>query len=67
MACSDNVVRAGLTPKFKDVETLCSMLTYKMDSSESKLFSPTVENENSLLFAPPVKDFAVAKIKVSLT
>eukprot|EP00981_Chlorochromonas_danica_P008561 scaffold2224_cov175-Ochromonas_danica.AAC.3 len=29
MALSDNVVRAGLTPKFKDVETLCSMLTYK--------------------------------------
>lgn len=29
MALSDNVVRAGLTPKFKDCETLCSMLTYK--------------------------------------
>lgn len=29
MALSDNVVRAGLTPKFKDVDTLCAMLTYK--------------------------------------
>ncbi|CAN0881360.1 Mannose-6-phosphate isomerase 1 [Linum grandiflorum] len=29
MATSDNVVRAGLTPKFRDVHTLCSMLTYK--------------------------------------
>jgi len=28
MATSDNVVRAGLTPKWKDVETLCGMLTY---------------------------------------
>lgn len=28
MACSDNVVRAGLTPKWKDVDTLCSMLTF---------------------------------------
>lgn len=28
MACSDNVVRAGLTPKFIDKATLCSMLTY---------------------------------------
>ena len=28
MAASDNVVRAGLTPKFKDVTTLVSMLTY---------------------------------------
>jgi mannose-6-phosphate isomerase len=30
MACSDNVVRAGLTPKLKDVDTLCSMLTFTM-------------------------------------
>ena len=29
MACSDNVVRAGLTPKLRDVPTLCAMLTYK--------------------------------------
>ena len=29
MACSDNVVRAALTPKFKDVPTLISMLTYE--------------------------------------
>ncbi|CAI9110675.1 OLC1v1010741C1 [Oldenlandia corymbosa var. corymbosa] len=29
MATSDNVVRAGLTPKARDVPTLCSMLTYK--------------------------------------
>ena len=28
MALSDNVVRAGLTPKFKDVKTLCDMLHY---------------------------------------
>lgn len=29
MALSDNVVRAGLTPKFKDCETLGKMLRYK--------------------------------------
>ena len=29
MALSDNTIRAGLTPKFKDVETLCNMLHYK--------------------------------------
>lgn len=28
MACSDNVVRAGLTPKLRDVPTLCGMLSY---------------------------------------
>lgn len=34
MATSDNVVRAGLTPKERDVETLCSMLTYKQGLPE---------------------------------
>ena len=29
MATSDNVVRAGLTPKWRDNETLTAMLTYK--------------------------------------
>jgi mannose-6-phosphate isomerase len=29
MACSDNVVRVGLTPKFRDVPTLVNMLTYR--------------------------------------
>eukprot|EP00951_Prasinocladus_malaysianus_P047542 scaffold650896_cov46-Prasinocladus_malaysianus.AAC.1 len=28
MATSDNVVRAGLTPKLKDVQVLLDMLTY---------------------------------------
>jgi len=30
MANSDNVVRAGLTPKFKDIETLIDILTYDL-------------------------------------
>ncbi|KAL1208780.1 Mannose-6-phosphate isomerase 2 [Cardamine amara subsp. amara] len=34
MAASDNVVRAGLTPKHRDVQTLCSMLTYKLGYPE---------------------------------
>lgn len=33
MALSDNVVRAGLTPKFKDVATLTSMLCYRYVSN----------------------------------
>lgn len=65
MACSDNVVRAGLTPKFKDVATLCEMLTYKMESPSSKLFTPINENQFTKVYSPPVQDFAVAKIQVS--
>ncbi|CAL8069187.1 unnamed protein product [Calicophoron daubneyi] len=38
MACSDNVVRAGLTPKFKDVDCLLSMLQYEPHSVNSVKF-----------------------------
>lgn len=38
MAASDNVVRAGLTPKYMDVKILCSMLTYNQVTSQSLYF-----------------------------
>lgn len=65
MASSDNVIRAGLTPKFKDVETLCSILNYNGAPQKSKLFQPIKENEFTKLFRPPVNDFAVAVTEVS--
>lgn len=34
MASSDNVVRAGLTPKFKDKETLCNVTLIKFFSNK---------------------------------
>ena len=34
MACSNNVVRAGLTPKAIDKETLLAMLTYECGDME---------------------------------
>ncbi|KAE8223802.1 hypothetical protein CF319_g3216 [Tilletia indica] len=40
MAASDNVVRAGLTPKVRDVDVLVDMLTYKSARSEDQLMSP---------------------------
>jgi len=64
MACSDNVVRAGLTPKYKDVETLLAMLNYTGSPGKSKIFQPKAVDECSLLFAPSVDDFAVVKIEV---
>lgn len=65
MACSDNVVRAGLTPKFKDVETLLAMLNYTGSSGKSKIFQPKTVDDHTLLFAPNVEDFAVVKIQVT--
>jgi mannose-6-phosphate isomerase len=42
MATSDNVVRAGLTPKFIDVNTLLSMLTYN-SGGLAEAFRPAQE------------------------
>ncbi|KAA3672980.1 mannose-6-phosphate isomerase [Paragonimus westermani] len=38
MACSDNVVRAGLTPKYKDVDCLLSMLQYDPRTADDLIF-----------------------------
>lgn len=70
MACSDNVVRAGLTPKFKDVETLCSMLDYTMRSaSENKLSSTKTslsQNKDYLCeFRPTVDEFSIQQVHIT--
>ncbi|XP_032273506.1 mannose-6-phosphate isomerase isoform X1 [Phoca vitulina] len=64
MACSDNTVRAGLTPKFIDVPTLCEMLSYI--PSKDRLFLPTRSLEDPYLsiYDPPVPDFTVMRMEV---
>ncbi|KAK7890973.1 hypothetical protein WMY93_022936 [Mugilogobius chulae] len=64
MACSDNTVRAGLTPKFLDVETLCEMLDYTSSPAESKLFPCRRDDQDShvTLYDPPIDDFSVMRI-----
>lgn len=64
MACSDNVIRAGLTPKFKDVETLLEMLDFSGSLAEEKFFLPAQIAPYAQLFKPPVDDFAVVQVSV---
>lgn len=64
MACSDNVIRAGLTPKFKDVNTLLDMLDFSGGSADQKIFKPSEIGTYTQLFSPPVRDFAVVKVAV---
>lgn len=59
MAASDNVVRAGLTPKFKDVQVLMEMLTYQSKSGSEQLLTPTPYAPHSLLYDPPIDEFSV--------
>ena len=61
MACSDNVVRAGLTPKFKDTQNLVDMLTYTMGGPAIEFGVVEHEDEGShtLRYTPPVPEFEV--------
>ncbi|EDO14769.1 hypothetical protein Kpol_312p8 [Vanderwaltozyma polyspora DSM 70294] len=64
MAASDNVVRAGFTPKFKDVKNLVSMLTYSYDPVEDQKMKPeefarSSGSGKSTLYNPPIDEFAV--------
>ena len=61
MATSDNVVRSGLTPKFKDVETLVNMLTYNHGPVEKLVLSGSKFGKYSCLYDPPIAEFAVVK------
>jgi mannose-6-phosphate isomerase len=67
MACSDNVVRAGLTPKFKDISTLIDMLDYQSLTIEQTKFSGKKISENITQFDPReltnIDDFIVQEIK----
>lgn len=65
MAISDNVVRMGLTPKFKDKDTLIEMLTYKSWKKDDIVFKPEMINPNMFLFSPPVDEFDIIKISNS--
>lgn len=73
MAASDNVVRAGFTPKFKDVDTLVDMLTYSYAPIEEQKMDPvdypyvtlnsTAYSSASaaILHDPPIEEFSVVK------
>lgn len=65
MACSDNVVRAGLTPKYRDVDTLIEILNYTCSPASSKLLHPEIEGDCSAIYRPPVSEFVVCKVDVS--
>lgn len=63
MACSDNVVRAGLTPKLRDVDTLCTMLDYSGGSADVLDGSPV--DEHVRCYAGPADDFKLFRIDLS--
>ncbi|ORX43660.1 hypothetical protein BCR36DRAFT_586596 [Piromyces finnis] len=69
MATSDNVVRAGLTPKFKDVNTLVNMLTYTTKSAENQIITgePYLRSSTTVLYNPPIEEFSILRTTLSPT
>ncbi|KAK1489722.1 phosphomannose isomerase type I [Colletotrichum cuscutae] len=73
MAASDNVVRAGFTPKFKDVPTLVDMLTYNYAPIDEQKMSPSEypyatlnraaysSGSAVILYDPPIEEFSVVR------
>ncbi|WFD43929.1 mannose-6-phosphate isomerase [Malassezia psittaci] len=65
MAASDNVVRAGLTPKARDVDVLVDMLTYRSTRADDQLLKAERWDGDSaypnptLLYDPPIEEFSV--------
>ncbi|WVW80723.1 mannose-6-phosphate isomerase, class I [Kwoniella bestiolae CBS 10118] len=68
MATSDNVVRAGLTPKLRDVPTLVEMLTYESGPGEQQLLQPTTfgsQDDATKLYDPPIEEFSVLRVELA--
>ena len=62
MACSDNVIRGGLTPKYVDIVELLKIV----DCREviPQIISAAPQNQSEFTYKTPVKDFALAQIRL---
>lgn len=64
MAKSDNVIRLGLTPKYRDIESICTTLSYEPVSPEEIILQPKCNSGDSIASIYPsfVEDFVVERI-----
>jgi len=68
MANSDNVIRAGLTPKLRDVPNLLSGLTYLASPPDKHTVDTRPFDDAgsvSVLYDPPIPEFSVVQVKLS--
>lgn len=65
MANSDNVVRAGLTPKFRDKDTLCDILSFISKPAEEQIFpsKPHPSSPGVTVYDPPSPEFSIARFE----
>ncbi|KAI9511302.1 mannose-6-phosphate isomerase [Russula earlei] len=63
MANSDNVIRAGLTPKLRDIPNLVHTLTYAASQASRHVVNPLPFSASSAstLYNPPIPEFSVVR------
>jgi len=62
MATSDNVIRAGLTPKLRDTTILCESLTYSQ--GPPVMLHGDLVQEYTTVYSPPFDEFEVYKVSL---
>ncbi|KIH62713.1 hypothetical protein ANCDUO_07002 [Ancylostoma duodenale] len=67
VGCSNNTIRAAMTPKFIDREALCEVLNYRMTSPEYYLVPaiPLADYPGVEEYSPNCKDFQLHRIRVA--
>ena len=63
MSCSDNVIRAGLTPKYRDCETLCSMANFSSDTIP--VITPVSIDTFTKYYPVPISEFLLYSIEIT--
>lgn len=61
MANSDNVIRAGFTPKFKDILSLIEMVRYDLDAIN--IFKPDLKKD-IINYDTPADEFKISRIRM---
>lgn len=66
MANSDNVIRAGLTPKLKDIPNLVNGLTYKTSKVDKHMITPEPFQfgQYTTIYDPPIPEFTVLEVDI---
>jgi mannose-6-phosphate isomerase len=67
MANSDNVIRAGLTPKLRDIPNLVGTLTYTAAPASRHVVDPLPFSATSAstLYDPPISEFSVVSLALT--
>ncbi|KAN0140170.1 Mannose-6-phosphate isomerase [Lactarius tabidus] len=67
MANSDNVIRAGLTPKLRDIPNLVNTLTYVAAPASHHVVKPQSFQDTltSTLYDPPISEFSVVSVTLA--